>query len=346
MGQPNVRRPTFLIFLMTMPLVALSATSMIEQKPAKKSPPFPLSLFAQATADDYVGGEQCVTCHEAYAKSFEKSPHALFVRDPKLPPDKQGCEACHGPGRIHMANLEDVDKISDFVIGYTKTKPSVGSQACMRCHSDTMTMSQWHRTEHARADVGCVGCHTIHHGPGQEDPPKNAGKAHETLRSPIFVAAAAPRKLLRADEATMCGKCHRPEVNQFRHNFHHPIPEGRMVCSSCHEVHPTRESAKRSTAQTRVRSASETCVTCHGEMAGPFAFEHDTGAGSAGENCMDCHRPHGSHNPKLLNAFSRGLCNQCHTDKGNDHFPGRSCWAAGCHVGIHGSNTDPLLLRR
>ncbi|HXG24796.1 MAG TPA: hypothetical protein VNJ09_09595, partial [Chthonomonadales bacterium] len=68
MGQPNIRRPAFLIFLLTMPLVALAATSMIEQKPVKKPPPFPLSLFAQATTDDYVGSEQCVTCHEAYAK--------------------------------------------------------------------------------------------------------------------------------------------------------------------------------------------------------------------------------------------------------------------------------------
>ena len=49
---------------------------------------------------------------------------------------------------------------------------------------------------------------------------------------------------------------------------------------------------------------------------------------------------------RLLNTFSRGQCSQCHSDKGNNHFPGRTCWQSGCHEAIHGSNHDRTLFRR
>ena len=106
-----------------------------------------------------------------------------------------------------------------------------------------------------------------------------------------------------------------------------------------------RANVKLAAARTRLRSR-ELCVTCHGNVAGPFVYEHDPVVGLTGEGCMECHRPHGSNNPKLLTTFSRGACAQCHTDKANNHFPGRTCWQSGCHVAIHGSNTDPFLLHR
>jgi predicted CXXCH cytochrome family protein len=77
---------------------------------------------------------------------------------------------------------------------------------------------------------------------------------------------------------------------------------------------------------------------------GPFAFEHDPAAGWMGDSCVECHRPHGSPNPRMLKLFSRGLCAQCHTDKGVQHYPARNCWESGCHVAHHGSNTNPLFL--
>jgi predicted CXXCH cytochrome family protein len=72
-------------------------------------------------------------------------------------------------------------------------------------------------------------------------------------------------------------------------------------------------------------------------------YEHDPVAGWMGDGCNDCHRSHGSANPRLLKSFSRGLCAQCHTDKSAAHYPGRTCWRAGCHVSLHGSNTDRLF---
>ncbi len=307
-------------------------TASVGKEPIKKPPPFPLSLFAQASPEAYIGDRECAACHKEPTQTFNASPHALWVRDPKLPVDKRGCEACHGPGEVHLENVKDRRKVIDF----DQLKPREVSMVCLRCHADTMRLSQWHRTAHAQADIACTDCHYVHK---REDEAKNDARLQNTKfpTSPLFITAPEPKSLLKASEVVLCGNCHQRSLNEFRLNSHHPLPEGRIVCSDCHDVHPAKTSNK------RTQAIKEMCVNCHGDKLGPFAFEHDPVAGWTGDGCTECHRPHGSHNPRLLRAFSRGLCNQCHTDKGNNHYPGRTCWSVGCHVAVHGSNTDIWL---
>ncbi|HZO91066.1 MAG TPA: cytochrome c3 family protein [Chthonomonadaceae bacterium] len=359
MRRMRAGRLGFLSLFPALPLLGLVAMCYVLPAPPKtqKLPPFPLSLFAQATPDDYVDEKSCIRCHAKSHNTFVRSPHAPFVNDTRDPIDKHGCQSCHGPGRPHIAHLKNRAELYNYVISYTRATPIQGAMACLRCHADTMTLAHWRRTGHAHADVGCNACHQIHQD--LEDTDKSAQHSKASTQFPrarVFVAAAEPRKLLKADEATLCGQCHPREVNEFRQNFHHPVPEGRMVCSDCHEIHPRHETERQEAAQPRfgrsqldrihLRGASDMCVTCHPETAGPFVFEHDPVTGLSGDGCLECHRPHGSHNPRLLTLFSRGACNQCHTDKANNHFPGRTCWQTGCHVGVHGSNTDRFLLQR
>jgi DmsE family decaheme c-type cytochrome len=200
-----------------------------------------------------------------------------------------------------------------------------------------MKMSQWHRTEHGHAkNVSCVSCHQIHPDSENEFSGKTAPAL--SIRKNEFVAVKSSPNLLKADEATLCASCHRAEAADFRKQSHHPLPEGRLICSDCHDPHPTKK------ATSRREELKSKCVTCHTEYAGPFIYEHDPVAGNTGLGCAECHRPHGSNNPDLLKSFSRGVCAQCHTDKATLHFPGRTCWQAGCHVALHGSNTDPRFL--
>lgn len=342
--------PLCLLFILSF-LGLLSVTAALPDD-KKKAPPFPQSLFAQATAEDYLDDELCAECHRSAHTSAGHSPHALYMMNPRNPVDKRGCQGCHGPGALHVAHLKDEDEPFKYVISYTKAKPAEASAACLRCHNDTLSAAHWKRTGHARANVACTACHQMHwperlgrdrsKEPTTEDRENGRGVpagARQDVRSPVFPAGHDPKALLKAEETKLCGQCHKREVAEFRHNFHHPIPEGRMVCSDCHTIHPDRNNQK------RLRTAKQTCVNCHGDVAGPFVFEHDPVNDLASDGCLECHRPHGSHNPKMLNLFSRGLCNQCHTDKANNHFPGRNCWQAGCHASVHGSNRDRLLLR-
>jgi predicted CXXCH cytochrome family protein len=326
---------------------ASHAASKKQQKPPK----FPLNLFAQADEGDYSNEKNCANCHRTSVDSFQRSPHAVFMKDPHLPLDKQGCQACHGPSKAHVAHRQEEEGLYANVISFTHAKPEEVAAACLRCHGKTITEAHWKRTGHAHAGVSCTDCHQIHwidrlgrdrNRPGApyQKADAQSGTIGKTSRAAVFANAPEPKALLKADEPALCGQCHRRELAEFRHNSHHPVPEGRMVCSDCHSVHPNRDDRK------QVRTAKQNCITCHADVAGPFVFEHDPVSDLTGNGCMECHRPHGSSNPRILNSFSRGLCTQCHTDKSVSHNPGRGCWDSGCHAAIHGSNHDRLLIRR
>jgi len=296
---------------------------------AKKPKSLPLSLFAQAKASDFLGDKKCAECHDDVAANFVNSAHAIYMHAPGAPLDKQGCEACHGPGSFHVRDQDSV------VISYKTISAKEVEDACLRCHGDLMKKPHWDSEAHARAGISCVDCHQIH-------PKENVnitGGDRGVVQKQVFAAVKPSNPLLKADEPTLCNQCHKAEVMKFRDNSHHPIPEGRMLCSDCHSIHPTNADRLKAT------SFKSKCVTCHQDIAGPFAFEHDPVAGWTGSGCTECHNPHGSNNPTLLKSFSRGLCLQCHTDKGA-HHPGHTCWDAGCHVAIHGSNTNADFLSR
>jgi predicted CXXCH cytochrome family protein len=100
---------------------------------------------------------------------------------------------------------------------------------------------------------------------------------------------------------------------------------------------------------------NEACAGCHREQTRPVVFEHE----AMREGCTTCHNPHGSVNQKLLVERDANLCLKCHAQihaagagagqifigKENHTFYLRqgTCWSAGCHNAIHGSNVSPKL---
>lgn len=282
-------------------------------------------LFAKATPEDYIGSAACAECHGSKVENFAQSPHAMFMTNTDLPDSKRGCEGCHGPGKLHTAEE------NSEVIAFRKMSPAESSAACLRCHETTLTASHWKRTEHANANVSCVSCHQIH---PDSDPDLPGLKKGADARAVGFTAKVDKMAMLRADEATLCGSCHASATGDFRNAYHHPVPEGTMVCSDCHSAHPSK------TEKSKSGGFKDKCVTCHTEKAGPFVYEHQPVAGFSSDGCAECHKPHGSNNHAMLNANSRGLCGQCHTDKLATHFPNQRCWNSGCHVSLHGSNTN------
>ena len=320
------------LILLTIGIAALFYGAFAVERVAD-GPSQAAKLFAKAAPDDFIGDTACAECHESKVANFKQSPHAMFVSDSKLPADKKGCEGCHGPGKLHIKE-EGAENIA-----YTKMTPKESSAACLRCHSQNLSETHWKRTAHARANVACVSCHQIHpdSAPAPEAGTVNHGMAQDT-KTGVFMAQREKAVMLKATETKLCGQCHAPQVAQFRLASHHPVPEGQLACSSCHNAHPSKNS------KARVSTEKDACITCHREVAGPFAFEHDPVANHTGTGCMECHRPHGSNNPSLLNSFSRGVCASCHTEKLATHYPGRTCWTAGCHVAPHGSNTNEKFL--
>ena len=145
-------------------------------------------------------------------------------------------------------------------------------------------------------------------------------------------------KIIRANNAdATCFKCHLNVKGQFMLEHHHPVPEGRMFCTDCHDMHGKDV---RATGGSMLLGKNDKCFKCHKEMRGPFVFEHE----AMREGCPVCHTPHGSINDKLLVAGPTVTCVRCHIEdnhgKVHHHYD-----CIDCHTRVHGSNNAASSLR-
>lgn len=272
----------------------------------------PVSASGQSNPADYVGSEACVTCHAAEGKTFDSNPHAKLA----LEHGGKGvtCESCHGPGKAHVESGGDKTKILDLAAANSKTLDAT----CLGCHADAHP--NFLRSPHAKANVSCISCHSVHQ-------------------------AAPETAMLKVGQPALCFQCHTDIKPQFDMPFHHRINEGLVKCSDCHDSHGTfgNNNLKSTVDQNAI------CTKCHTETRGPFVYEH---AVVKAEGCLGCHTPHGSQNARLLNMPNvNTLCNQCHSPVASATVHGISAGSSeltpctSCHTYIHGSNINPAFLR-
>jgi DmsE family decaheme c-type cytochrome len=263
-------------------------------------------------ASDYVGSETCATCHAEVSDKFGDNPHARMAM---MHGDKGiTCENCHGPGKAHVDGGGDPTKIFRFSTASAKAI----DKTCLGCHADTHP--NFLRSPHAKANVSCTSCHSVH-------------------------AAVAETALLTVAQPKLCESCHTDVNAAFEMPFHHPVNEGIVKCSDCHDPHGTfQPNNLRVTAD-----QNAICTTCHMDTRGPFVFEH---AAVKAVGCLGCHTPHGSENARLLNMPSiNTLCNQCHSPvaAGTFHTMGAGSQeltpCTDCHTFIHGSNLNQAFLK-
>ena len=229
---------------------------------------------------EFVGSTTCQTCHEDIFNAFQKNPHQMVETDKKRGWDTKACESCHGPGSKHAesASAEDIRQPA-------KLTPGEADRICLTCHRNQSTHSGRINSSHARNQVSCTACHSIH---------KNGPNG--------LVARKAPQ--INA----LCAGCHADVWASFQKPYKHRLPEGAMSCVDCHNPHG---SALPKLIQT-TRSNEPGCAKCHGDKVGPFPFEH---APVRLEGCGTCHQPHGSANPRMLTRHEvRFVCMECHSN--------------------------------
>lgn len=266
----------------------------------------------------------CNKCHEENNDSIKNTPHGAQN-------DANGkmCQACHGDATEHVKARGKKD-----IAGNKMVKSSTAdekSAVCLACHAGNRHLAFWESGKHAKNDVACSDCHAIH------------GGAKGAIAKP-FVTTGRPI------EADMCGKCHKQVRNATLKVSHHPIQEGKVKCSDCHNPHGAL-----SQAMVKQETVNQQCFSCHADKRGPFVFGHPP----VEENCLSCHTPHGSVYGKLLNEKAPNLCQDCHVTGRhptnfygsgqswilpsgaanaavNTRFIERGC--LNCHNAIHGSN--------
>lgn len=216
----------------------------------------------------------------------------------------------------------------------------VGSAECATCHAEIT--EGFKHAGHAHLaiagvkdlDPSCEACH----GPGSRHAQAGGGRG---------VAIVNPGR-----EPEACFQCHLDKRGEFHLPNTHPVLAGRISCTDCHNPHTGR--AVEHSGALALGRENEACTRCHTAQAGPYVFRHNAMA----EGCTSCHNPHGSVNQKLLVARDANLCLRCHLEHpavegngtfmvgGEDHrtrLQNGTCWIAGCHEAVHGSNASKPL---
>ncbi len=221
----------------------------------------------------------------------------------------------------------------------------VGMDQCALCHEKEV--KNFKLTAHARIQIpgegprvegeGCESCH----GPGS-----------------LHVDAGGDPKLIVNPEKNpdACFQCHLDKSAEFSLPYHHPVKEGRMSCTACHDPHGEDINKPKELWMAR---ANEVCAQCHREQTRTHVYEHE----ALREGCTTCHNVHGSINPKMLVERDNNLCLKCHAQVASPSLPGviaigtmphagfaptsflqqGTCFSAGCHTAVHGSDINALL---
>ena len=292
-----------------------------------------LAARPSAPAAGFVGSDACKTCHADVWSTFYRNPHFKSIASGEEPPERSGCESCHGGAKAHVEARGGKTTIPH---AFSRMEPKQVLEDCLGCHGRDFEKANIRRSEHTLNDVACTSCHSIHH-------------------------SATPKYLLAKTQKDLCYACHANIRAQFAMPSKHRVDEGFMQCSDCHNPHggfsDTWGMAQRPRMMEQALTDEEPCLKCHVDKRGPFVYEHPS---VRVEGCEACHLPHGSMNSKLLKrpvVFI--VCLECHNGsasgtrgQGVDQQSRRhnlldpkfqKCTT--CHVRIHGSDADQYFLR-
>ncbi|MEK6544350.1 MAG: DmsE family decaheme c-type cytochrome [Elusimicrobiota bacterium] len=277
-----------------------------------------LVVSRPALAQEGVTAETCAGCHSELTEKFALGKHGQAA-DKRSPAAKGSCLVCHVDSAKHA---ESGDKALAYKLGKdSKLTVEQRNATCLQCHDKGKT-AMWKGSMHESRGLACMDCHSVHKG--------------------------NEKNLIKIPQQETCFRCHGSVKAAIKRKSHHPINEGKVKCSDCHNPHGTA-TKKLISANT----VNEKCFECHAEKRGPYLWEHRPVV----EQCSICHTPHGSKSDRLLVRKLPFLCQSCHSQ---EHHPGTlyasnpattgdglmrkiniqgtADGCTNCHQNIHGSN--------
>lgn len=280
-------------------------TVALQEESAEKLP----SLRGTSNNLGAVAPDVCYRCHGDTIQLQEiAGPHQIGGDN------CFNCTTCHDPhGNIVESSRQDL---------------------CLECHNQS-PLQAWHSSTHDQVGVACTDCHNPH--------------PDSSVRQVVNISHTSvqrPKRLpMSVNEPQACYKCHPKIKGRTMLPSHHPIPEGKVTCSDCHDPHGESE------RNLKGETVNMVCYKCHAEKQGPFVYQH----APVEQDCNICHEPHGTVAYNLLRQPPTFLCLRCHTGHRSppaDHFgqgvadidgntdlrPALYTNCTQCHTQVHGSD--------
>ncbi len=295
---------------------------------------FAAPAFAQ-TPPKAPEAEICKNCHADYVDSYFATKHGQHGNVAGAT-----CVSCHGQGALEHAK-QGGGKGVGGVVGFNNKAISAEqkSNTCLSCHQGNRHLAFWDSGAHKKQDVTCADCHSLHGTP--------APGSNFALKKPNPTVAPFQTTERQLQYET-CTACHKQIRSQLTKPSHHPIIEGKVKCTDCHNPHGAL-----SRAMVNAESIPQLCTSCHAEKRGPFVWGHPP----VEENCLTCHNSHGSNHNRLLAEKAPNVCQDCHdasrhpgtiydasggwsNPTPNTRLIARGC--VNCHNNLHGSNAPAM----
>ena len=198
----------------------------------------------------------CLACHSGLSRPI--APGLGAYEDPPFKELAIGCENCHGPGSLHVAEHKGQVKASAntrSIVNPAKLDPWLADNICMSCHQGrAMRVLQ----------------------PGKTYADFRPGTPLDEVMA-IFAAPLDPKggsaplsPLLEHFSLMSMSKCY-------------TATKGRLSCLTCHDPHfqPTT---------TAVEYYRQKCLTCHNEQSCRLPL-HDRQSREPADDCQGCHMP-------------------------------------------------------
>jgi len=181
---------------------------------------------------EFVGSEECGTCHEAIVRDFRTATHARLKAQGENGKNV-GCESCHGPGSLHVKAGGGAGTIIN---------PRKSPDTCFQCHLDVRAQFQLpHHHPVLEGKVSCADCHNPHKGIAIKGADTNI---QQTLKG---------GGIAFLDQQETCFQCHTAQAGPFVF----PHEAVRQGCTTCHSPHG-------SVNQRLLKERNATlCLKCH-----------------------------------------------------------------------------------
>lgn len=220
-------------------------------------------------------GLECMSCHNAYPE-FVKGSENKFTHVP----NGIDCERCHGPGSLHVANIQkgilvDTALYIDYsIVNPGKLPIDLQFDLCQRCHLQGNAVLAEGKSFYdfkpgmALKDVMRVFLPRYENADNQFIMASHADRLKQSACFKVMASRHSNDNELRPyKNALTCVSCHNPHVSVKNSN-----PD--VFNAQCRSCHSSNQEIKCSENPTRLSKANNDCVSCHMPMSGSIDIPH------------------------------------------------------------------------